>query len=220
MDLLAQLDRFLSERLSPAVKRIFLINVGVFLLLALLGGTAPHLRNSLVDLFAENPRRSIPRLFVWQFLTYMFIHVDGLHILFNMMILWFFGPELEYRWGRRGFWQFYLVTGIGAGLLHAAIALVTGRELGPIIGASGALFGILLAYAAYFPGRMVYFYGIFPIQMKYLVFFIVLVEFFTVRGGSGDGISHMTHLAGLVVAFFYLSRYHRTSDITKWRYLR
>lgn len=220
MDLFIKIDRFLSRYLPPAVKRIFLINCAVFLTYQVVAIVNFDFAGRLIFLFAEDPAFSLRRLFIWQFLTYMFVHVQGFHILFNMLILWFFAPELEMRWGNRRFWTFYLVTGIGAGVCHSALALISNREMMPIIGASGALFGVLLAFGAYYPHRRVLFWGVFPMDMWILVSIIIFFEFLTLRGTVSDGISHITHLSGLAVAYIYLARYHHTSDLTRWRYLR
>jgi membrane associated rhomboid family serine protease len=217
MDPFTQFNRFLSRHLTPAVKTIFLINTGVFVGIQIgflvLPQTVVH---HLIDLFGQNPRRSLGTLFVWQFLTYMFIHLNLFHILFNMIILWFFAPDLEDRWGSSRFWRFYLVTGIGAALLHAVIGLLT-RPGGTVIGASGALMGVLVAFWAYYPQRVVYLYGALPILVKWLVPLIVLLDLLLLR--SDPRVSHLTHLAGVVVSYAYLARYHRTNDFTKWKYL-
>ena len=218
MDLINQINRFLSRHLTPAVKTIFLINVGVFLTIQILWSFAPELKFRFVELAWEDPQVSLRRFRIWQFLTYMFVHEQGFHILFNMIILWFFSPELEHRWGTRRFWAFYLITGIGAGFFHSAVGMISTRDVLPIIGASGAIYGVMLAYAAYFPNRTVLVWGILPVLMKYLIAFIVIMDLMMLR--ADDGVSHFTHLAGGVVAFAYLARYHRTTDVTRWRYLR
>jgi membrane associated rhomboid family serine protease len=205
--------------LPSATRRIFEINVGVFLALFILGAFSRQLFENALLFLAEIPQYSIPRFQIWRFLTYMFVHVQAFHILFNMLVLWFFAREVELRWSRRRFWHFYLLTGIFAGVLHAAIALATGRELGPMIGASGALMGVLLAFGAYYPNRQVLFWGIFPMPMKVLVALIIAMDVLLV-GAPGDRVSRLTHLSGLVVAYAYLWRYHRTPDIRRWRYLR
>lgn len=219
MDLWYRLNRFLSDHLTPAVRLIFLINVGFFLLFQILLLFIPNLGDWALYALAEIPVLSIFRLNLWRFVTYMFLHLAGLHLLFNMMVLWFFAPDLESRWGTPRFWRFYLITGAGAGVIHAIISLATGREAGPMLGASGALYGVLLAYAAYYPSRVVLVWGILPIQIRYLVGFIVLFSLFALGRQSDQGVSHITHLAGLVVAYFYLSRYHHTPDIRRWRYM-
>jgi len=223
MEFIAKVDRFLSRHLTPVVKTIFVINCAVFILIQtalFFGAPGRRLVEFVLGLLAESPRRALGRAMIWQFLTYMFVHVGGFHILLNMLILWFFGPPLENRWGGRRFWSFYLITGAGAGLLHAAIALLSGRELGPIVGASGALFGVLLASAAYYPNQPVLFFGIFPIQIKWLVALLVLFEIFALRDSLRDGVSHVAHLSGALVAFLWLARHHHTADITRWRWTR
>jgi membrane associated rhomboid family serine protease len=225
MDLLVRIDRFLAQHLSPAVRLIFMINCGVFLFFFILSffaavGPVGNFTGLLWTLLANDPQLSIGRFMIWQFVTYMFVHsiVSPFHLLFNMLILWFFAPPLERRWGTGRFWNFYLVVGAGAGLIFAALSLTSGRA-GAVIGASGAIYGVMLAFAAYYPNAMVYFWGIFPIQMKYLVAIIILFDFIMLRDPYSP-VSHLTHIAGLVVAYLYLSRYHRTYDITRWRYRR
>jgi membrane associated rhomboid family serine protease len=223
MDFLVRIDRFLAQHLSPAVRMIFLINCGVFLffiLLSFFGGIAPvaNFTELLATLVANDPRLSIGRFMIWQFVTYMFVHFTPFHLLFNMLILWFFAPPLERRWGTARFWNFYLAVGAGAGLIYAILSLTSGRTAA-VIGASGAIYGVMTAFAAYYPNAMVYVWGIFPIQMKYLVAIIILFDFIALRDPYSP-ISHLTHLAGLGVAYLYLSRYHRTYDITRWRYRR
>lgn len=236
----ASLNRYLSRSLTPAAKTIFLINVGVFLAAILASEFFPTrrvaasndpsdprfaltIRESPVEMFvvrwlAENPDGS--RLRVWQYVTYMFVHLQGLHLLFNLAVLWFFAPELEVRWGTSRFWRFYLFTGIGAGILHTLYASLPGaREHGPVIGASGALYGVLLAYGAYYPNRAVFIYGVLPMPMKFCIPLLILLDAVFLSRGA-DNVSHVTHLAGLAVAFFYLAKYHRTSDIRRWRFLR
>lgn len=221
MDWWYRLNRFLSYHLTPAVKIIFMVNVGVFLFMLLARMTVPALADLVLALFAEIPRYTIFYLNLWRPVTYMFLHVGGLHILFNMVILWFFAPDLEGRWGWRRFWTFYLVTGAGAGLLHAILSVATGNGGVIMIGASGALYGVLLAYAAYYPNRMVLVWGILPVKIKWLVAFIIVMSILALQGGPrpGDNVSHVTHLAGLIVAYLYLIKYHHTIDIRRWKYM-
>ena len=159
----------------------------------------------------------IPR--VWQFLTYAFIHFDVWHLLFNMIVLWFFGPALESdHWGTRYFWIFYLGTAIGAGVFHAVVSLaVPGlREMGPVIGASGAITALMLAMAAYRPNVTVLLYFVIPIQLKYLV--AIAIGFDILYLGSGDNISRLTHLGGIVIGYLMLARKHKDFDLRTWRW--
>jgi len=220
MDFFRGIDRFLSAHLTPAVKKIFLANVLVFIAIQFMFGFLPRTSSrEIIDVFlAENPYYDLPAFFLWQFLTYMFVHIEPLHIFFNMFILWFFAPDLEARWGTSRFWRFYLLTGIGAGLFHSLVRLIFQYEAAPVIGASGALMGVLLASAAYYPNRRVYVWGVFPITLKWLIAFTILFEIFALRGATGN-VSHITHIGGLITAYIYLTGYHRTADIARWRFM-
>jgi membrane associated rhomboid family serine protease len=225
MDLLVQFDRFLSRHLSPAVKTIFLINCGVFIFFMFARlfpgfGEGYSFADNVALALANTPRLALGRFMIWQFVTYMFVHFDPFHLLFNMLVLWFFAPSLERRWGTLRFWNFYLVVGAGAGFFYALFTVFSGGAHIPVIGASGALYGVMLAFAAYYPNARVYVWGIFPIAIKYLVGIVVLFDFMSALSQRATGISYLTHLCGFAIAFLYLARYHRTSDITRWRYLR
>jgi len=139
---------------------------------------------------------------VWQAVTYMFLHGGFFHILFNMFYLWMFGRELEMSWGSRFFLKFYLVCGIGAGLLTAV--LLPNQAI-PTIGASGAVYGVLLAFGMLYPNREVYLILIpIPIKVKYLIGFLVAMTAFMLWSSSGGGVAHWTHLSGLAIGFLYL----------------
>jgi hypothetical protein len=128
-----------------------------------------------------------------------------------MLMLWMFGSELESLWGRREFIRYYLITGVGAGIFSIVpyfMGVLAGYSgyIPSIIGASGAVYGILLAYAMTYPNRTVLVYFIMPVKVKYLMLFMGFMTFSSI--GNSDGISHITHLGGLVVGWFYL-RFHR-----------
>ena len=164
-------------------------------------------------------------LWVWQVGTYMFLHGGIFHIVFNMLALWMFGAELERMWGTRYFLKFYLVTGIGAGALTVLFSLLPfafARQLqfANVIGASGAIYGLLLAYALYFPDRPIYMYFVFPIPAKIFVAIMGAIAFFSSISDPG-GVANATHLGGLVVAYLFLksARIHPISEL-KYRYLK
>src|SRR5262249_4598961 len=149
--------------ISSAIKAIIAANVAVFLITAF----APASLN-LNQIFGLVPALVVRRLWVWQFGTYMFLHGGVFHLLFHMLALWMFGTELERMWGTRYFVKFYAVTGIGAGAATVLVSLLpftfaTPIYLIPTIGASGAIYGVLLAYALYFPDRPIYLYFVFPV---------------------------------------------------------
>jgi membrane associated rhomboid family serine protease len=165
------------------------------------------------------------RLRVWEVASYMFLHAGVFHLLFNMLALWMFGTELERMWGTRGFLKFYFVTGVGAGVLTAIVSLLPfgfTRQLehAIVIGASGAIYGLLLAYALYFPERRIYMYFLFPIPVKYFVMIMGALAFYS-SISERSGIANATHLGGLAVAYIYLKsgRIHPISEL-KYRYLK
>ncbi|NQU43235.1 rhomboid family intramembrane serine protease [bacterium] len=203
-DTWTQITGFLSRFLSPGVMGIFLVNVLVFIVFLL---TTPFSKTAGTFFFelAQTPDLAVGKLHLWQFLTYMFLHFETFHLLINMLVLWFFAPRLEYRWGTKPFLLFYLVTGIGAGLFHTFLGYSTGHADAALIGASGAIYGVMLAYALAWPNDTVLLYFVVPIKVKYLMMFLGVVAFLGSATETQGGISHVTHLGGLVVAFVYLT---------------
>jgi membrane associated rhomboid family serine protease len=155
----------------------------------------------------------------------MFLHGGIFHIVFNMLALWMFGAELERMWGTRQFLKFYFVTGVGAGALTVLFSLLPfafAQQLqgAAIIGASGAIYGLLLAYGLYFPDRPIYMYFVFPIPAKIFVAIMGAIALLSSLGEAG-GVANATHLGGLVVGYLYLkgARIHPMSEL-KYRYLK
>ena len=139
------------------------------------------------------------KYFLWQLFTYIFLHGGFSHIFFNLLALWMFGGELENYWGSKKFLFYFFFCGIGAGIFTVLFSSY------PVIGASGAIYGILLAYGWLFPNRPILIYFLFPIPAKYMVIIFGLIELFSSSSGSGGGIAHLTHLGGLVFGFFYMA---------------
>jgi membrane associated rhomboid family serine protease len=127
-----------------------------------------------------------------------------------MFVLWMFGSELESIWGRKAFLRYYFTTGVGAGLVWLALNLSNANHT--LAGASGAVYGILLAFGMIFPNRTVYLYFLFPIKVKYLVMFLVATEFILSMNTASD-ISHITHLSAVAIGFVYLRYFWRWKDI-------
>jgi membrane associated rhomboid family serine protease len=225
----SEINRMLDRFLTPAVKTILVVNVAVSFALTLLSVNR-SISGELLFRLGQVPALSIYKFHVWQFGAYIFIHADFMHLLFNMVCLWFFAPPLEERWGSRRFWQFYLIVGAGAGLFHALLTIAhytlapspstTLSMLTPVVGASGALYGVFIAYAAYFPDRPVYIWGVFPLKAKHLLFLMIFANFMLSASANRDGVSYLTHLTGLVVAYVWLALYHRDKDIRRWRWTR
>jgi rhomboid family protein len=204
--------------LSTALKAIIAANVAMFFATAFVP--------ALTQLLGLSPVSVIRHFYVWQLITYMFLHGGIFHILFNMLALWMFGTELERIWGTRYFLKFYFVTGIGAGASTVLIALLPFSFSPQVmhsvtIGASGAIYGLLLAYAKYYPDRPIYMYFLFPIPAKYFVLIMGAVSFFSSVSDTNGGIAHATHLGGLLVAYLFL-RSGRTRPLAelKYRYLK
>jgi membrane associated rhomboid family serine protease len=138
---------------------------------------------------------------IWQPVTYMFLHGGIFHLLLNMFVLWMFGTALESTWGSKRFLKFYFICGIGAGILNAA---VTPASPVPTIGASGAIYGLLMAFGILFPEQPIYIWGIVPVRAKYFVIGIGVIEFLTAVGTSRSGIAHFAHLGGMLFGLVYM----------------
>jgi len=141
--------------------------------------------------------------YAWQLVTYMFMHGSFLHLFFNMLALWMFGMELEHLWGSKRFLIFYLLCGLGGALSNLLIAPLVG-QVGPTVGASGAVFGVLLAFGVLFPERPIYLYFFLPVRAKYFVAFYIGWELFLGVTQTSDGVAHFAHLGGAAVGFLYL----------------
>ena len=211
--------------LPPAIKALIIANVALFVLQTLSRVSSGS--DLLTEAFGLRPAAVVERLAFWQLATYMFLHGGVVHILFNMLGLWMFGTEIERMWGTRYFVKYYFVTGIGAGILTVIVSLLPfsfGEALRDaiVIGASGALYGVLLAYGLTFPDRPIYMYMIFPIPAKYFVMIMGALAFYSSIGESG-GVASATHLGGLVVGYGFLrgGRIHLLPEIryryTKWK---
>jgi membrane associated rhomboid family serine protease len=170
-----------------------------------------------------SPQAVFEQFALWQPITYMFLHSTGSlgHILFNMLSLWMIGTELERTWGTRFFTKYYFVTGVGAGVCSLLVSLVSSSSYyGVTVGASGAIYGLLLAYGMYFPHRMLILF-IFPVPARIAVTILGAIAFISSLGGPGGNVAHIAHLGGLVIGYLYLkSLRSRPMDELKYRYLR
>ena len=204
--------------ITPAVRFLLYANIAVYIV--------SLFYRPLIDWFGLVPEFVIHRYWLWQPVTYMFLHArNPAHILFNMLGLWMFGVELERLWGTKFFARYYAITGIGAGLTTLVVSLL---PFGPTesiyysatIGASGALYGVLLAYALYYPNRPILMFFLFPVPAKYFVMILGGLAFLNSIQGGGT-VAEVTHLGGLVIGYIYLKtgRGGFTAEI-KYRYLK
>ena len=156
---------------------------------------------------------------VWQFVTYMFVHDPRSigHLVFNMLALFVFGRQVEWKMGSKEFLLFYLLTGFLAGIFSFFVYLFTGYLGVSLMGASGAIFAVQLAFAALFPSSVVYFWGILPLRAPVMVLGFTALELFFTLTGSGGNVAHTTHLAGFAFGWIYfLIRF----GINPWRAMR
>ncbi len=151
----------------------------------------------------------------WQLVTYMFLHGGFWHLFFNMLALWMFGMELENTWGSRKFLIFYVVCGLGAGISNLLVAPLVG-QLAPTIGASGAVFGVLVAFGMLFPDRPIYLYFLLPIKAKFFIAIYIGIELFYGATGTGEGVAHFAHLGGALVGFVYLLADRNIIPVRSW----
>lgn len=189
---------FFGGPITHTVKLLIIVNVAAFILrflLQLMGA------NFLDVYFGLMPWQVTHHFWIWQFVTYMFMHHDFWHIFFNMFALFMFGNDLERYWGTPRFLKYYFITGIGAGLCSYLISI---GSMTVTLGASGAIYGLLLAYGILFPNRIVYLNFLFPIKVKWLVIIYGAISFLSSISGSQGGVSHIAHLGGLLVGYVYI----------------
>ena len=188
----------MSLRPTPMVKRLLVANTVVFAIVLLLPSAI------VLDWLAFQPARIVFR--PWAPLTYMFVHGSLGHLFFNMLMLFFFGPPLEGRWGELEFLKFYLICGLGGAALSFIFLPVS------IVGASGALYGVMIAFALNWPKAPIYVFGIFPVEARYLVGFMALVALLSATdSATGSNVAHLAHLGGLITGWIYLKADFRTT---------
>lgn len=187
----------------PTIKVLVGINVAVFLMdwlvLGMLTYRGIRLDQWLIQLFGLMPIGSEFFFPYWQLVTYQFLHGGFWHLFFNMFALWMFGSELDYLWGSRRFLTYYLLSGIGGGLLNLVVSDA------PTVGASGAIMGVLVAYGMTFPDRPVLMFPLFiPIPAKFFVILYAALDLFSGLTATDSGVAHFAHLGGAVTGFLLL----------------
>jgi len=188
----------------PAIKNLIIINGLFFIAL-----TTPVIGNVLFTFGALWPVGST-RFFPWQLISYMFLHGGIGHIIFNLFALWMFGQAIENYWGTKRFVLYYFITGIGAALLQ----LWVNTSGAPTIGASGAVYGILLAFGMMFPERPIFliFFPV-PIKAKYFVAGYGAMELINGLSRTNSGVAHFAHLGGMVVGYFLIKYWQHKNEM-------
>ena len=181
----------------PAVKFLLIINTIIYFITEISGVK--------YELFFINfglvPAKVWSALMIWQPFTYLFLHGNFIHLIFNMFILWMFGKDLENQWGKKEFYIYYFVSGTGAAIITSVLSF---NSYTPVVGASGAIYGILLAYGIMYPNRTVYLYGFLPLKVKFMVIGLGIIAFFASMTSPNSTTSHLTHIGGMIVGFLYL----------------
>jgi membrane associated rhomboid family serine protease len=188
--------------LPTGVKWLLISNIALFVFyyFGARSGLGPYF-----SLFSLVPQAVVQHLAIWQLFTYMFLHDPGGfgHILFNMLSLWMFGSDLERSWGTKRFLKYYFICGVGAGVCVVIINLLFGSPNQSVIGASGAIYGLLMAFGLLFPDRTILFSFLFPIKAKYFVMIMGAIAFLS-SFNVNSGISSVAHLGGMLFGYAYL----------------
>lgn len=187
----------------PVIKNLLILNGLVFL-----AQSVPTTQEMLMRWFALWPlgipdAPGYPSFWPWQLVSYSFLHGGFTHLLFNMFALWMFGVQVENAWGSRRFGIFYFACVIGAGLIQLVVVTL-GTQLYPTVGASGGVFGILLAFGMMFPNQPIYIYFLFPIKAKWLVIGYGALELWAAVTGSQAGVANFAHLGGMLFGFLLI----------------
>lgn len=203
-------SRSYGDRLTPMVRKLLYINLGVFVAQMLFG------RLVAPDVFGLS-LNGIRHGFVWQFGTYMFLHAGVMHILLNMLMLYFMGPETERSMGSRHFLAMYLLSGVLGGL---GWLLITPSTFAPCIGASGAVFGVLAAYAALHPHRPItlLLFFVLPVTLKAWTMALAMgvIELLYLINSPDGGIAYAAHIAGGITGFIYARTVFRGARLNDW----
>ncbi|MFC2130452.1 rhomboid family intramembrane serine protease [Bacteroidota bacterium] len=205
-----------NSMFPPVIKGLLIANVIVFILEHFLGAYSAGgyaLKDIIFHYGALFPL-DYDNFYIWQVLTYQFLHGGFSHIFFNMIMLWMFGVELENKWGSRRFLIFYLISGVGAALVQLLISPMLGAT-GPTLGASGSIYGIFLAFALSFPDRHIMIFPLFiPIKAKYLILILVAMDFL-MGFSSTSNVAHFAHIGGAATGWFLL-KYGEQTGIYRW----
>ena len=197
--------------MPPVIKILLFINIAVYLVFNVLFMNTPLA--DYFNYFCALQGFATDNFQPWQLVTYMFMHGGFSHILFNMLALWMFGVEIENYWGSNRFLTYYMTTGIGAGLLQILIF-----PYSAVVGASGAVYGVLLAFGMMFPDRIIFVSFIVPMKAKYFVMLYGAIELFSGVFGAGGNVAHFAHLGGMIFGFILIKYWQKGGDFGRiWR---
>jgi len=208
---------------TPMVKALLIANTAVFAVIELWRIFSADSYVSFLRVFALIPAAVVGGLYVWQPITYMFLHGGLWHLLINLLVLWMFGCDLERQWGKQRFLGYYMLCGVGAGCVNVAVKMAgLGDPTVATVGASGAIYGLLVAWAVLWPDRQIWLIP-FPVQLPIKIYVAIMaaIAFYGSLESYGDNVSHVSHLAGMAVGYFYLRRgsflYSFRNRYTDWQ---
>jgi membrane associated rhomboid family serine protease len=197
--------------ITPAVKWLLIANIVVFLVDKLASDPRATGLTLFEKLFALNPASPLLIIQLWRLITYQFLHGDFFHILYNMLCLFFLGPVLERHWGTKKFFTFYLSCGIAGGVFYILLVVIGFLTPMPLIGASGAVLGVLTACAILFP-RIIIFFFFFPMPIRVVAIILICIASVTILSKGANAGGEAAHLAGIAAgAFYVLSKPWRTA---------
>lgn len=191
---------------TGGVRQLILVQSGIFLVLFALKASSPATVNQILEQLALIPD-DVVRGKLWQLVSYSFLHMGFLHLLFNMLSLWMFGAQLEQDWGKRRFFEFYFFSVIGASVVTTALAFTHIFGMSPevaTIGASGGVYGLIVAFGVLYSRMRILVYGIFPIEARWFAILWVLIALFGVMSGEPGGVNNMAHLGGALFGYIFL----------------
>ena len=195
--------------MTPWIRKLVIANAAVYLFTEYTAA-GPILAN----LMALRPHPLLMLRHPWTPITYMFVHANFMHIFFNMLVLFFFGPRLEMRLGSVRFIKLYFLSGFAGAVL--SMAFLMGPPV-PIVGASGAVYGVLMGFAILWPRDAIYIWGIVPVQARWLVGVMTAMTVFLGFGGGQDGVAHFAHLGGFLGGYLYMRRIERNAPHRKFK---
>jgi membrane associated rhomboid family serine protease len=181
--------------MPPAIKGLIIANVAGFIVAKLVGASVIN------DMFGLVPQHLVFDRYVWQPITYLFIHGNIWHLIFNLFALWMFGMPVEAQWGESEFLKYYFLCGLGAALTSTALGV---HSTVPVIGASGPVYGLLVAFAMLYPDAVVYLYFLIPVKAAHMAILFGALEFFAGATGATPGIARFAHLGGMVTGYLYI----------------
>lgn len=204
------------QNIPTITKNLLIINLLIFLVTYMYGGQmmydgqTDYALNNLFGLYFVTD----PNFHIYQFLTYMFMHGSWTHVILNMFMLWMFGAVIEQVLGAKRFLFYYLFCGVGAGLVQEVVQLATGSIVSSTVGASGAIYSLLLAFGMMFPEQRMFIIPIpIPIKAKWMVIGSVVVELLSEFTPSGDGVAHMAHLGGMLFGYLLIRYWKKHPDV-------